>query len=180
MLYFIKAFGGQPLFQIPLNNNLIHSKHRALCYKHTACFTLVNSPSYPINKGGTIILHVNSKETEAQEVKELKVTQLVCARDRIHTHGYSVLESLLVLMMLSFLIEQCLVFPIHFYYSQPKTSKLIRNKQSGDFPGGPVVKNLPSSAGHVSLIPGQGTRVPHTMEHVNLCAATRQPVSSNY
>ena len=172
MLYFIKAFGGRPLFQIPLNNNLTPSKHRALCYKHIVCFTLVNSPSYPINKDGIIIPHVNSKETEAQEVKELKVTQLVCARDRIHTHGYSALESVLTLMILNFLTEQCLVFPIHFCYSQPKTSKLIRNKQSRDFPSGAVVKNLPSNAGHTSLISGQGTRVPHTREHVNLCAAT--------
>ena len=30
-----------------------------------------------------------------------------------------------------------------------------------DFPGGPVVKNLPSNAGDVGLIPGQGTEIPH-------------------
>ena len=30
-----------------------------------------------------------------------------------------------------------------------------------DFPGGPVVKTLPSSAGGAGLIPGQGARVPH-------------------
>ena len=30
-----------------------------------------------------------------------------------------------------------------------------------DFPGGPVVKNLPSSAGDVDSIPGQGTKIPH-------------------
>ena len=28
-----------------------------------------------------------------------------------------------------------------------------------DFPGGPVVKNLPSTAGDVGLIPGQGTKI---------------------
>ena len=27
-----------------------------------------------------------------------------------------------------------------------------------DFPGGPMVKNLPSNAGDVGLIPGQGTK----------------------
>ena len=31
----------------------------------------------------------------------------------------------------------------------------------GDFPGGPVVKNLSSNAGDVGLISGQGTKIPH-------------------
>ena len=29
-----------------------------------------------------------------------------------------------------------------------------------DFPGGPVVKNLPSNAGDAGSIPGQGTKIP--------------------
>ena len=29
-----------------------------------------------------------------------------------------------------------------------------------DFPGGPVVKNLPSNAGGTGCIPGQGTKIP--------------------
>ena len=29
------------------------------------------------------------------------------------------------------------------------------------FPGDPGVKNLPSNAGDVGLIPGQGTKIPH-------------------
>ena len=33
----------------------------------------------------------------------------------------------------------------------------------GDFLGGPVVKNLPSNAEDMSLIPGQGTR-PHMLQ----------------
>ena len=41
------------------------------------------------------------------------------------------------------------------------------------FPGGPVVKNLPSSAGDVGSIPGQGTKIPHTVGQLSLCAATR-------
>ena len=32
--------------------------------------------------------------------------------------------------------------------------------KSRDFPGGPVVKNLPSDAGEAGLIPGQGTKIP--------------------
>ena len=38
---------------------------------------------------------------------------------------------------------------------------LCRDSQSQDFPGGTVVKNLPSSAGHSGSIPGQGTKTPH-------------------
>ena len=37
-----------------------------------------------------------------------------------------------------------------------------RMKTSCDFPGVPVVKNLPCNAGDVSSTPGQGTKVPHT------------------
>ena len=33
-----------------------------------------------------------------------------------------------------------------------------------DFPDGPVVKNPSCNAGDVSLIPGQGTKIPHAME----------------
>ena len=32
-----------------------------------------------------------------------------------------------------------------------------------DFPGGPVVKTLPSNAGDVSLILGWGAKIPHAM-----------------
>ena len=40
--------------------------------------------------------------------------------------------------------------------------------QLRDFPGGPVVKNLPSNAGDVGLIPGQGTKIPHQFSSVQL------------
>ena len=33
----------------------------------------------------------------------------------------------------------------------------------GDFPGGPVVKTLPSNAGGAGSIPGQGAKIPHTL-----------------
>ena len=41
------------------------------------------------------------------------------------------------------------------YYSALKRNEIR------DFPGGPMVKNLPSNAGDVGLIPGQGTKIPH-------------------
>ena len=40
----------------------------------------------------------------------------------------------------------------------------------GDFPGGPVVKTLPSNAGGAGLIPGQGAKIPHALwpKHQNI------------
>ena len=37
------------------------------------------------------------------------------------------------------------------------------NKYHWDFPGGPVIKSLPSNAGGAGLIPGWGTKIPHAM-----------------
>ena len=34
---------------------------------------------------------------------------------------------------------------------------------SWDFPGGPVVKNLPSDAGDMGLVPGRATKIPHAV-----------------
>ena len=44
-----------------------------------------------------------------------------------------------------------------------------------DFLDSPVVKNLPSNAGDVGLIPGQGTKIPHAVGQLNLLTATREP-----
>ena len=38
----------------------------------------------------------------------------------------------------------------------------------GDFPGCPVVKNLPCNAGDEGSIPGPGTKIPHDPEQLNL------------
>ena len=35
----------------------------------------------------------------------------------------------------------------------------------GDFPGGPVIKNLPANTGETGLISGQETKIPHAMRH---------------
>ena len=47
-----------------------------------------------------------------------------------------------------------------------------------DVPGGPVVKNLPGSAGVTGSIPGRGTKIPHAVEHLSLRATTTEPVCS--
>ena len=36
-----------------------------------------------------------------------------------------------------------------------------------DFPAGPVVKTLPSNTEGVSLIPCQGTKIPHASQSIN-------------
>ena len=41
-----------------------------------------------------------------------------------------------------------------------------------DFPGGPVVKNLPSNAGDAGSIPGWGTKIPHAEGQLTPCATT--------
>ena len=38
--------------------------------------------------------------------------------------------------------------------------------------GGPVVMNLPCSAGSVGSIPGQGPQIPHDLGHLSLCQTT--------
>ena len=38
--------------------------------------------------------------------------------------------------------------------------------QSGDFPGNPVVKTLPSNAGGTGSIPGQGAKIPRALRPV--------------
>ena len=43
-----------------------------------------------------------------------------------------------------------------------------------DFPGGPLVKNLPSKAGDVGSIPGQGTKIPQTARQLRPCAKTKE------
>ena len=46
---------------------------------------------------------------------------------------------------------------------------------SGDFPGGPVVKNPPSNAGDAGSIPGRGTKIPQAAEQLSPCATTTGP-----
>ena len=47
-----------------------------------------------------------------------------------------------------------------------------QNLENGDFLGGPVAKNLPSNAGDMGSIPGQGTKIPHTAGQLSSTAAT--------
>ena len=46
----------------------------------------------------------------------------------------------------------------------PAARLLILKWDTGNFPGGPVVKSLPCNAGNASSIPDSGTKIPHTEE----------------
>ena len=50
----------------------------------------------------------------------------------------------------------------------------IKVKHQRYFPGGPVVKNPPSNAGDMSLIPGQGTKIPHAPGQLSPRAAATE------
>ena len=50
---------------------------------------------------------------------------------------------------------------------------------NGNFPGGPVVNNLPCNAGDTVSIPGQGTKIPHANGQLRLQAAITEPVLCN-
>ena len=48
-----------------------------------------------------------------------------------------------------------------------------------DFPGGPVVKNLPCNADDMSSIPEQGTKISHAEKQLSPCDTTRESVRCN-
>ena len=62
-------------------------------------------------------------------------------------------------------------------------SILVKKPPTWDFPGGPMVKNLPYNAGDTGSIPGQGTKIPHAMgqlsphtpQLLSSHASTREP-----
>ena len=56
---------------------------------------------------------------------------------------------------------------------------LLKNLLFGDFPGGPVVKNLPSNAGDPGAVPGWGTRIPYAMGQLSPCTTTTEPTCHN-
>ena len=47
-----------------------------------------------------------------------------------------------------------------------------------DFPGGPVVRNLPRNEGDTGVIPGWGTKIPHATEQPLSLHALGSPVTT--
>ena len=55
-----------------------------------------------------------------------------------------------------------------------KSNKYLEKKKNRDCPGGPVAKNMPSSAGDTGSTPGQRTKIPHVMGQLSPQATTRE------
>ena len=55
------------------------------------------------------------------------------------------------------------------------TNRKKKITSTGDFPGGPMVKNLPSNAEDMGSIPGPGTKTPHASGQLSQCATTTEP-----
>ena len=51
---------------------------------------------------------------------------------------------------------------------------MVHFKKHRDFPGGPVVKNLPCNGKDEGLIPGEGTKIPHAVEQLSPLATTKK------
>ena len=63
---------------------------------------------------------------------------------------------------------------------QPTASESEAETAAGNFPGGPVVKNLPCNAGDKSLIPGWGTKILHALEQLSSHTATTKSEHHNW
>ena len=48
----------------------------------------------------------------------------------------------------------------------------------GDFPGGPVAKNLPANVGNTGSVPGPGTKIPNAAGQLSQRTTTTEPMSS--
>ena len=51
---------------------------------------------------------------------------------------------------------------------------ITQKGEVGDFPDGPVVKNLPSNAGDEGSIPGRGPKIPHAAGQLSLRTTTTE------
>ena len=49
-----------------------------------------------------------------------------------------------------------------------RVSRDRKRREKADSHGGPVVKNLPSNAGHEGLMPGRGTKIPPVVGQLSL------------
>ena len=62
---------------------------------------------------------------------------------------------------------------------RPAAPGNVLEMQDWDFPGGPVVKNPPCSAGEVGLIPGQGTKIPTCYRVTKRARCNTEPARHN-
>ena len=73
---------------------------------------------------------------------------------------------------------------MHFLLALDQSSDFVWNFRLimtlKDLPGSPVIKNLPSNAGDMVLIPGWGTKIPCALEQLNPHTTHREPVCHNW
>ena len=55
----------------------------------------------------------------------------------------------------------------------------VQDGNTGDFAGGPTVKNLLSNAGDAGWVAGWGTKIPHGTGQLSLCTPTTDPACSH-
>ena len=78
-----------------------------------------------------------------------------------------------ILWCLRFILILCFIVVYRF---SPKDINILQLKRTGrDFPGGPVVKNVPSNVGGMGLNPGQGSKIPHATGQLSPCVASTEP-----
>ena len=63
---------------------------------------------------------------------------------------------------------------VAFFLDILRKKHWIKTKGCWDFPGGPVVKNLPPNEGDAGSIPGWGTNIPHAMVQLSPHATTTE------
>ena len=70
-------------------------------------------------------------------------------------------------MTFSVMLRDVKIFALDLVYKAHTNICYLR-----DFPGGPVVENLPCNAGDTGSIPGWGAKIPYVWEQLSLSAAT--------
>ena len=71
-------------------------------------------------------------------------------------------------------LSRGIAFPLFCYSRWPQGSLHKLRKVSWDFPGGPMVKNLPCNTEDTGSLPGQGTKIPHAAGQLSPHASTRE------
>ena len=75
-------------------------------------------------------------------------------------------------------LQYCKVISLQLINEKKKKRRRIQTCIYGDFPGCPVVKNLPCHAGDVGLIPGWVIKIPHASEQLSPQATITEPEHS--